>query len=454
MRPDTILINAQPGETRLALLAGERVIEVTHFRHGDGGVEGAVFAGRVTKINRDLNAAFVDIGGDAPGFLAASDVRRCADERIKSVAAVLGEGDRVLVQADREAMDGKGPRLTCRLTLPGRCLNLLTGGGGVKIPKFVPKGDKARLEGLSELLPDGMGVSFNPASGGADMAALKNKLVHLVGELDGLYDAFEEAKKVPCLLRPAPSALDRALALSSPNCRIVTDDPDAAVGMASEPWRGPEPLFDALGIEDVIDAALAPAVALPSGGRVLIAETPALTAIDVDTARAAEGQPRRLAAKANDEAVGAIARELRLRNISGQIVIDFLAMKGRKEQNDLLARLRNALAADPVECHVLGMTGLGLVELTRRRRGPSLASYLGSTGPWRPSPETAGLAALRRAAALRGGRIVLIAAADVAAALQGPLKGAVADVQARLGGALTVKTDERLHPGEADVRKG
>ena len=467
MRADTILINVSPGETRVALMARGKVVQILFERDlDDDNVEGAVFAGRVSAINKDLNAAFVDIGGGEPGFLAAGDARRSGAQRIKSITEAAGEGDKILVQADREAMDGKGPRLTCRLTLSGRFVVLHMGGEGMKFSRFLAPAQRKELAVLEEILPADCGLSFTAAAGGAAIADVSADLERLLELRDEVDAAFDEVDKAPEPLLAPADVLERALALAAPDCRIVIDDPEAAAeaealapGLTPEIWSKAEPLFDHFGVEDVLDDMTDPAVGLPSGGRIIISETAALTAIDVDTGQTkggplGSGSPQRLAAKTNREAVTAIARELRLRNLSGQIIIDFLAMKGKKEKQEILAQLRDALSGDPVECHVLGYTGLGLVELTRRRRGPSVTRLLGRRGGWQADATAAALAALRRAVQSRGAVIVIAAAKDVADHLSHDLKEALDDANARTGGAIRVEADPSLAPGTFEIREG
>jgi Rne/Rng family ribonuclease len=467
MRADTILINAAPGETRVALLAKGAVLQVLFERdHDEDSVEGGVFAGRVTAVNRDLNAAFVDIGGDEPGFLAAADARRSNAVRIKSITEAVSEGDKVLVQADREAMDGKGPRLTCRLTLGGRFVVLHQGGEGMKFSRFLAPQQRKELGVLEEILPVDCGLSFTPAAGGAEVAQISDDLDRLLALREDVFAAFDEVEAAPEPLLAPLDPVERALALAGPRCRVIADDPDAArraeetaPGLKAEVWSKPRPLFEEFGVEEILDGVLEPVVTLPSGGRIVISETSALTAIDVDTGRTAggplgSGSPQRLAAKTNREAVTAIARELRLRNLAGQVLIDFLAMKGKKERQEILAQLRDAVSGDPVECHVLGYSGLGLAEMTRRRRGPSLMRLLGRAGGWSADPVAAGLAALRGAIAARGAVIGIAAAPDVAEALAGPLKDAVDDANRRTGGAIRISADAALAPGRYEIKGG
>ena len=359
---------------------------------------------------------------------------------MKVSRARCSPGDKVLVQADREAMDGKGPRLTCRLALTGRFVTLHLGGEGMKFSRFLAPAERKELEVLEEILPGDCGLTFTPAAGGAEISQISADLDRLLALRDDVDAAFDDTVKAPEALLAPPDAIERALTLSGPRCRVISDDPEAlrlvrelAPGVKVEAWSGTAPLFEEFGVEEALDGVLSPVVPLPSGGRVIISETPALTAIDVDTGQTkggplGSGSPQRLAAKANREAVTAIARELRLRNLAGQIVIDFLAMKGKKERLEVLAQLR--------------------------RRGPSLTRLLARPGGLMPDPTAAALSALRRALAVRGAVIRIACAADVADALAGPLKDALDDANARTGGAIRVERDGALGPGRFEVTEG
>lgn len=465
MRPDTLLISTAPGERRIALLAGRHLVQVFHDRGADS-VEGAVFAGRVTEVNADLGAAFVDIGTGLPGFLGLNDARLPGDGKVKSIKHLVNVGDKVLVQADRDALEGKGPRLTRRLVFKGRYLHLRAVDPGLKFSRFLAREERKGLEELEEFLPDGMGLAFEPATGGAELAALEEELHRLLGMVEELEETYPDAQAPRCLV-PAASMLQRALALSAPESRILTDDPVVPAeveridpGAEAEIWSGDAeagagtPLFDAFGVEEAIEDALVPEVPLPSGGRLIFSETPALVAVDVDSGKATGGTPARLARAVNLEAVKVLARQLRLRGLAGQVVVDFLALKGKKDQQELLGRLKGALAADPVETHVLGFTALGFIEMTRRRTGPSLLQSL--TAPCRDSagtgrvlsPETVALAALRELARRRGARARLRVPRAVSEALKGAQKPVREALEDRLGLKIAIDADATLGPDQ------
>ena len=329
-------------------MAGGRPLEVVIDRPGL--LAGAVFLGRVSAVDRRLDAAFVDLGQSGrPGFLPGA------------AALGLSEGHAVAVRVRAEARGGKGPL-------------------------------------LATITPD-------PAWGGSFRAPAQ---IH------------------------RPTALERLLAAHPGVSRVLVDDM-AALAEARRLFPAAE-TAGGLEVDDIFDAALSPEVALPSGGRLLIEANAALTAIDVDS-----GAGR--AADANREAVAAIARELRLRGIGGQMVVDFVSHGGKAALFKLARTLKTALADDPVPCHVFGVTPLGLVELTRERRGLALSEVAGerNTGP---SAETAALATLRRVLAETAGRPGLrprLAVAPEIADALARLPEALAETERRLGHPLVIR---------------
>ncbi|MDA8232708.1 MAG: ribonuclease E/G [Magnetospirillum sp.] len=425
---DELLYSWGPGESRLVLVEGGRLVECAIARADL--VAGAIFLGRVVEVAPHIDAAFVDIGLERPGFLPG--------------AAGRSQGQALLVQVRADAWAAKGALLTADVSLAGRWLAYSPLRPGLSASRRLLPDDRDRLLALAARLvePD-EGVVLRTAAATRTEAELR-------AELDALRADWEEIEerrhgaKVPALVwRPDP--LIRVLA-DNPQVERVRID-DAALFAAARKRFGTlvehhrdGALFEAAGIEDDLAEALAPLVALPGGGRVAIEPTAALTAVDVDSGA---GRP----ADANREAVDAIARQLRLRAVGGQIVVDFISGGGKGALFKLVGALRRALSADPTPTHVFGVTPLGLVELTRERRGPSLADLL-TERDTRPSPKAAAFAALRRVlaeAAHRPGRpLALVVAPEVAAALA-RLPGAVAEAEARLGLPLAVRSE----PGRA-----
>jgi len=357
---DRVLVRWGPGETRLALCQGDRIVELAVARAEL--VAGAVFLGRVVEVSAALNAAFVDIGAARPGFLPG--------------AKGVSQGQALLVQVRADAQGGKGATLSAELSLPDS--------------------DRAEIE------------------------------------------ARQASAKAPALVwRPDPLA--RALADHPEVTRVVVDDP--ALYAECRHRFGALVTLDAVavaesGFDEAFDAALDPVVALPGGGRLIIEPAAALTAIDVDSGG---GKP----ADANRAAVEEVARQLRLRGIGGQVVIDFIPYGGRGGMFKLAAALKRAVADDPVPTHVFGVSALGLVELTRERHGPSLAELMSQrhTGP---GVAAIAYGALRRAvaeAAHRPGRALAVVAAPEVTAFLTAAPQAVAEAEARLGARLAFRAE-------------
>lgn len=418
-----ILYSWGPGESRLALVKDGRLVELTLIRPEL--LAGAVMLGRVVELAPKLGAVFVDIGQERPAYL----------QGVKG----LTNGQAVLVQVKADAHGGKGATLTADITLSGRHLALVPTRPGLVVSRKLSDDNRARLlERLEPLVGDDEGVIARTHAIHADEG-------DLAAELDALRAAWAQvnvgkAGRAPAVLwRPDP--LERLLAEHPGVSRVLVDD-DAAfaaararLGALVERHRE-GPLFDLYDVTDHLAAALSPVVALPCGGRVTIEPTAALTAIDVDSGPASP-------IEANLQAVPVIARQLRLRNIAGQIVVDFVSGGGKGALMKLIAALKQAVAGDPTATHVIGMTPLGLIELTRERRGPALSELMQERATV-ASAEAVALAALRLAlseAAHRPGRaLTVVAAPEIAAALSRRPE-AMAEAEARLGRKLTVRAD-------------
>jgi len=337
----------------------------------------------------------------------------------ESRLALLSRGEPLELLIERPAL-WQGSLFLGRVTavdkgLDGAFVDLGIGGR----PGFLPG---ARVQGLAEGLAVTVRVRAEARGGKGPLLAME------AAEAGG--------RAAPALLRRS-HAVERLLAAHPTICRVLVDDAATLAearslcpGVTVE--RGVLPLD----MDEVFEAALGPEVALPSGGRLLIETTAALTAIDVDSGAGS-------AAQANAEAVAAIARQLRLRAIGGQVVVDFVSGKAKGALHALARGLKSAVAGDPVPTHVFGVTALGLVELTRERRRVPLAELV-CRHDFGPSAETAALAALRRLLAevtARPGLLpVLVAAPDLTAALA-RLPGAVTETERRLGRPLVVRSE-------------
>lgn len=418
-----IIYSWGPGENRLALLRDGRLADLVLVRPEL--LAGAIVLGRVVEVAPKLGAVFVDIGQDKPGFVSAKG---------------LTQGTAVLAQVKADAQGGKGCALTLEPSLSGRCLAYTPFRAGLSVSRKLSDDKRERLLArLEPLMAEGEGVIARTHAATAPEGELEDELASLRAQWRAIQDAAAQARAPVVLWRPDP--LGRLLADNPGVSRVMVDDPAlqaAAKGCFSGPveMHHGGALFSLYDIEDAAAAACAPVVPLPCGGRVTIEPTAALTAIDVDSGGAT-------AAEANTQAVGVIARQLRLRNIAGQMVVDFVSGGGKGALFKLVAALKQAVARDPVATHVIGVTPLGLVEMTRERKGPSLPDLMSERGS-SANADTVALGALRRAMAEArhrpGGGLALVVAPDVAAAL-GRRAEAVAEAEQRLGRKLHIRAE-------------
>lgn len=419
-----ILYSWGPGENRLALVRDGRLADLVLVRPEL--LAGAVVLGRVIEVAPKLGAVFVDIGQDKPAYLQGKG---------------LTQGALVLGQVKADAQGGKGATLTTEISLNGRCLAYSPFRPGLAVSRKLAEEKRERLlERLEPLVAEDEGVVARTHATTAGEGELEAELEQLRAQWRAILAAEKQGRAPAVLWRPDP--LLRLLADNPGVGRVLVDDASLLAG-ARAVFAGPVehyrdgPLFDLYDVEDAVSAALDPVVPLVCGGRVTIEPTAALTAIDVDSGGAS-------AIEANNQAVSVIARQLRLRNIAGQIVVDFVSTgKGKGPLFKLVASLKQAVARDSVATHVIGVTPLGLVELTRERKGPSLAELTQERGIG-PSADVVALSALRQVLAenrARPGRaLALLVSADVASALY-HRASAVADVEERLGRKLSIRAE-------------
>jgi Rne/Rng family ribonuclease len=387
---EEILINAGPRRHRIALVRDGRLVELYLATRG-GRLPERIILGRVSVVQGDLDAAFVDIGEGRSGLLPARDT---AVKRGTPIGRAVQEGQSLLVQVTREAEGEKGARLSARPRLAGRALVLLPQGRDVSLPGGIPKGgERDRLSAIANTIQEKMGggLILRSAAAATDDAALEREANDLWQRWRAIRAAADAARP-PMLLDAGDDPLSVILrehsgpalgriqideaALAADLCQ--TWEAKGGIAPAIELYDGRQPLFREHDLEDQIETALAHQVTLPSGGRIIIEHTQALTAIDVDSARHdGAGDQARLARETNTEAAREIARQLRLREIGGRVVIDFIPMQGQGQVAALLQKMQAWLADDPAPVRLGRMSEMGLVELTRRRRQPALALRLG-----------------------------------------------------------------------------
>ncbi len=377
---DALLIDRVPGARRAALIEDGRLAEIEIIRDDRESLVGQIFLGRVQRVLPGGHAAFVALGGDVAGYLP-----------IARGAPPPHEGAAVMVQVAKDALGTKGPQLATRIALAGRFLVLVPGEDGVTVARRITDAaTRARLAGIvRDQARPGENFTARTAAAGADEAALAADAQSLRATWAGIEQAVGRAR-APALLHAGPGALARLLTdHAGTAARIVTDD--AAIYAEALAWcvrhmpegagrvlrhRGGAALFEAEGVAAEIERSLAPRVALPSGGEIVIEPTEALVAIDVNTASlAGTARADEAALRTNLEAAGEAARQLRLRALGGLVVIDFVTMDEAAWRR-VLGALGAALARDRVPVRVLGRTNAGLVEVTRARTRAPLASAL------------------------------------------------------------------------------
>ncbi len=459
MPVDDIRIAVGPGETRAAFLEAGALIRVVVERDEPGPRVGDIYAGRVTSLAGGIDAAFVDIGADRPGFLGLTEARRHAGNGGR-IGDHVCEGDAIVVQVVRAPEPGKGAKLSRRPALAGRFLVFLPVETGIGVSRRLA--DRTVAQRIKALLPgDAGGWLLRRAAADASPAMLAAEVERLIGAWAGM----APATRPPAVLAHGPDTLVTALREEATRAlrRLVVDDhtmartarmalPDLADRVEVVRW-GSAFTDD---VADQMAALTSPILRLPSGGVVTITPTPALIAVDVDTGTARAGSADATALAVNREAVAAIARRLRAADLGGYVVVDVVPLAKPGHRETLLAEVRRAVAEDPRPVRIGGWTSLGRLELTRRREGPSLVDRLlidcpvcagtGRVG----SPTTTALAGLRAALAedlaQPGRRWVLRAAPQVIDVLRDRCAAALAATEARLGRPLVLDADPLVPP--------
>ncbi len=403
---EEILINVTPTESRVALVENGVLQEIWLDRASHYGYVGNIYKGTVSRVLPGMQAAFVDIGLERTAFLHASDIVRVDRERMTGqlpdaslreppIGELVREGAQVIVQVIKDPMGTKGARLTTNLSVPSRFLVLLPGNPHIGVSaRIEDEAERARLldlvERLRETGSDNGYIVRTNAEGvddfalSADMAYL-GKVWDIIGEKTGASKAGEcvyEDLSLPLrALRDLMHAeVERVRVDHEPTFRKIRD----FVGRFVPEWlprieryETERPIFDVYGVEDEIENALHRNTPLKSGGHLVIDQTEAMTTIDVNTGGFVGHRTlEETIYKTNLEAAQAIARQLRLRNLGGIIIIDFIDMHEPEHREQVMRTLERALERDPVRTSVTQISDLGLVEMTRKRTRESLGHVM------------------------------------------------------------------------------
>ena len=393
---EQILINVTPQETRVAIMEQGAVQELHIERSSNRGLVGNIYLGRVGRVLPGMQSAFIEIGLARAAFLHVADIwssNKAAEQ--KPIEKLLQEGQTLVVQVIKDPIGSKGARLSMQISIAGRLLVYLPGDQHIGISQRIEDEAERELlrDRLHQLIPEAAegGFIVRTVAENATNEELTADIDYLIKLWRGISDASKTAGPQVLLYQDLDLSL-RVLRdlVTRETERIIVDSRETHAKMLNfaerytrqslsvlEHYAGERPLLDLFAAEDEIERALQRRVNLKSGGYVIIDQTEALTTVDVNTGGFVSGRSfDDTIFKTNLEATQAIARQLRLRNLGGIIIVDFIDMDNDEHKNAVLAELRKGLARDRTRITVNGFTQLGLVEMTRKRTRESLAHVL------------------------------------------------------------------------------
>ena len=495
-----IIINSSPQETRVALLENGVVAEIYIERRTDRSIVGNIYKGKVVRILPGMDAAFVDIGLSKAGFLYAGDIHEELEEYefiagedmitefpreeragAPQIEDLLKEGQEILVQVAKEPIGGKGARLTSRITLPGRNLVFMPFVDHIGVSRRIEnERERRRLrEIIARIRPPETGFIVRTAGEGRDEADFHHDMEFLIR----LWNNVQKR----CETVPAPALVHEDLDLTLRAIRdLFTEDvtkvvvdskgeyhrviefiedfmPDLKRGV--ELYEGQEGIFEEYGVELEIARALGRKVWLKSGGYITIDQTEALTAIDVNTGRfVGRRRLEETLLKTNLEAVKEIACQLRLRNIGGIIIIDFIDMERESNREKLYSALIEALKKDRAKTNILKVSELGLIQMTRQRVRENLKEAL-----CEPCPYCEGKGYVRskqsicydifreirgEAPSLPGTRVIVSTHPEVADLLYDEERAGIEELERRLNKRIIIKAKPQFHQEQFEITGG
>jgi ribonuclease G len=486
-----LIVSSNPRETRIALLEDGVVAEIFMEREAQRGIVGSIYKGKVTRVLPGMQSAFLDLGLERDAFLHAADVfeqlpeNELSPEEIQAVRSApieerLHEGEELVVQVLKEPMGTKGARITSHVSLPGRYLVLMPTVEHVGVSRKITADEERRR--LKTVLKEfrqergGGGLIARTAGQGREAEAFLRDGRYLSRTWDEVR-ALAARQRAPVLLYREPTLIERLLRdlLSDEMASIRLDNDrdfrrtlelvgalEPALAPRVRLHNGSSGILEEHGISAELERALRSKVWLPSGGYIVINQTEALVAIDVNTGRfVGKNQLEDTLLKANLDAVREIVRQIRLRDLGGIIVVDFIDMEERKSRKEVLHALEQELRRDRSPTKLLSVNEFGLVILTRKRVKQSLDKLLLS-----PCPYCSGSGQVKSVATvcseiydevkkladdMKGHKLVLRVNPEVARALEADEAPVLTGLQALTGGELVVHADALLHQEQFDV---
>ena len=395
----TMVIRDQDGLDQIAILEDGLLVEHYVARRTQSSMVGNIYLGRVQNVLPSMEAAFVDVGRGRNAVLYAGEVNWDAvglEGKPRRIESALKSGDPVLVQVTKDPIGHKGARLTSQITLAGRYLVLIPGGSMMGISRKLPDKERARLKKiLKAVVPSGSGVIVRTAAEGASEEQIRDDVTRLTRQWEDIEKKRTSTKSAPTLLRGEPELAVRVVRdiFNEDFTKLIIEGRDTYATVKEyvdelspelsdrvEQWVGAEDVFHAHRIDEQLAKGMDRKVWLPSGGTLIIDRTEAMTVIDVNTGKfiGAGGTLEETVTRNNLEAAEEIVRQLRLRDIGGIVIIDFVDMVLESNRDLVLRRLVECLGRDRTRHQVTEITSLGLVQMTRKRVGEGLVEAFSS----------------------------------------------------------------------------
>ena len=485
-----ILVNIAPRESRAAILENDILQEVYVERTSRRGLVSNVYKGRVSRVLPGMQAAFVDIGLERTAFLHAADIANVPPNDntvvlpaqlspVEDIRRLVSPGDDILVQVIKDPIGTKGARLTTFVALPSRYLVYMPRGEGIGVSARIDdEAERQRLKAAVASLVTSEtpgGYILRTAAQGVSLDNLREDMVYLdklwhhvrVRAIETQAGAIVH-EDLPLALRVLRDELSRGVS------RVLVDSPREHANMLAfaeafmpaatriELYQGPRPILDLHGIEEEIDKALDRKVTLKSGGHLVIDQTEAMTTIDVNTgAYVGHRNLEETIFRTNLEAAVTIARQLRLRNLGGIIIIDFIDMHDEPHRRQVLSALERALNGDRAQTHIVSLSPLGLVEMTRKRTRESLEHLLCEPCPscegrgFVKTPETVCneifREIVRQSRQFASRELLILAHQDVVERLLDEESATMAELEAQVGRPIRLQVEALYGVGHYDV---
>ena len=401
-----IIINHSHHETRVALMEDGMLTELQYEREREQRIVGNIYKGRVVKVLPGMESAFIDIGAERAAFLHIDDIipeeemdghgKRNSRKEKQPIDKLLKEGNPILVQVSKGPIGTKGARITGHVSMPGRNLVYIPGSKTLGVSRQIAdERERDRLKNIvNRLKPEDAGFIIRTVAENRSEDDLHSDINYLISLWEDIREKYQ-TQEAPSLLHSDLNVIFRTLRdlFSSDIKKLVVDHKEEykeiknfvrsylpRYGSVVEHYSRRDPIFDHYNIEMEIERALSPKVWLRSGGSLVINQTEALTAIDVNTGRfVGKESHEKTILRTNLEAAEEVVNQLQLRNIGGIIIIDFIDMEIKKNRDQVIKAFEEALARDKTRTQVSGISDLGLVEMTRRRTGEGLLESVSDT---------------------------------------------------------------------------